>query len=62
MRKWELEDLVAEQDELMERVYDTILRGDTEAAREILAEALGFDEGKVTNGKTVGDGDKVSEV
>ena len=50
MRKWELEDLIAEQEEAMEKAYDAILDGDPEAAREILAEALDLDEGEEADG------------
>ena len=44
MRKFELEELVAEHEGAMERAYDAILDGDPEAAREMLAEALDLEE------------------
>lgn len=57
MRKWELEGLVEEKDESMEKAYDVILDGDLEAAQEILAEALGLEEGEAADD----DGDEESE-
>ena len=44
MRKFELEELVAEHEEAMEKAYDAILDGDPEAAKEIIAEALDLEE------------------
>ncbi len=61
MRKWELEDLIVEQEEAMGKAYDAILDGDPEAAREILAEALDLDEGEEADGKTDSDGGEGGE-
>lgn len=44
MRKFELEELVAEQEEIMEKVYDLLLDGDPEEAQAILAESLELEE------------------
>lgn len=61
MRKWELEDLIAEHEEAMEKAYDAILDGDPEAAREILAEALDLDEGEEADDETDSDGGEGGE-